>query len=167
MTPDPAVVLRRRFPGLVFWFGRRTGAWWALIPPPGGWRLVEAADPEQRRTPVLTDHWRGWGHASAEEYPDELRERAVRMVFEVRERAGHKQGSIARVADQLGVNRETPRNWVRQAEIDSGQRPGISTADRQRIAELERENAELKQANEIPKAAASFFTRDLDLRLPN
>ncbi len=71
------------------------------------------------------------------------------------------------MADQLGINRETLRNWVRQAEIDSGQRPGMSTADKQRIAELERENAELKRANEILKAASAFFARELDPRLPN
>jgi transposase len=100
-------------------------------------------------------------------YPDELRERAVRMVFEVRERTGRSTGAIARVADQLGINRETLRNWVRQAEIDSGQRPGMSTADKQRIAELERENAELKRANEILKAASAFFARELDPRLPD
>lgn len=100
-------------------------------------------------------------------YPDELRERSVRMVFEVRERTGQSKGAIARVADQLGINRETLRDWVRQAEIDSGQRPGTSTADKQRIAELERENAELRRANEILKAASVFFTRELDPRLPN
>src|SRR5690606_8632650 len=65
-------------------------------------------------------------------YPDELRERAVSMVFGVRERTGQAKGAIARVADQLGINRVTLRNWVRQAEIDSGQRPGTSTADKQR-----------------------------------
>jgi transposase len=100
-------------------------------------------------------------------YPDELRERAVRMVFEVRERTGQKTGAVARVADRLGVNRETLRNWVRQAEVDSGERPGMSTADRQRIAELERENAELRRANDILKAASAFFARELDPRLPN
>ncbi len=57
-------------------------------------------------------------------YPDELRQRAVRMVFEVREQTGQRPGAIARVGDQLGVNRETLRNWVRQAEVDGGQRPG-------------------------------------------
>ena len=53
MTPDAVTVLRRRFPGLVFWFGRRTGAWWALLPPPAGWRLIEAADPEELTRAVL------------------------------------------------------------------------------------------------------------------
>lgn len=95
-------------------------------------------------------------------YPDELRERAVRLVFEMRKSTGQRRGAIARVADQLGINRETLRNRVRQAEVDAGQRPGTSTADAQRIAELERENAELRRANDILKAASVFFARKLD-----
>nr|WP_236833292.1 transposase [Blastococcus sp. KM273128] len=90
-------------------------------------------------------------------YPDELRERAVRMVFEVREETGQRKGALARVAQQLGINPETLRNWVNQAEIDGGVRPGTSTDDRQRIAELERENRELRRANEILKSASAFF----------
>lgn len=99
-------------------------------------------------------------------YPDEVRERAIRMVFEIRQESGQQQGVIARVADKLGVNRETLRNWIKQAEIDGGHRPGTSTVDGKRIGELERENRELKRANEILKAAASFFARELDPRLP-
>ncbi|WP_344867122.1 IS3 family transposase [Planomonospora alba] len=90
-------------------------------------------------------------------YPDELRERAVRMVFEIRRQTGGAPGAIARVADQLGVHREALRGWVRQAEIDDGQRPGTSTSDAQKIAELEREVRELRRAGEILKAAALFF----------
>nr|WP_245956703.1 IS3 family transposase [Nonomuraea fuscirosea] len=90
-------------------------------------------------------------------YPQELRERAVRMVFEIREQSGNAPGAIARVAQQLGVHREALRGWVRQAEVDGGQRPGTSTADAQRIAELEREVRELRRANEILKSAAGFF----------
>ena len=99
-------------------------------------------------------------------YPDEVRERAVRMVFEIREESGQQQGAIARVADKLGVNRETLRNWIKQAEVDAGKRPGVSTVDAQRIAELEREIRELRRANEILKAASAFFARELDPRLP-
>ncbi len=99
-------------------------------------------------------------------YPDELRERAVRMVFQIREESGQQTGAVARVAGRLGVNRETLRNWVRQAEIDGGKRPGTSTADAQRITELEREIRELRRANEILKAASAFFARELDPRLP-
>ena len=99
-------------------------------------------------------------------YSDEIRDRAVRMVFQVRRESGQRQGAVAAVAAKLGVNRETLRNWIRQAEIDGGQRPGISTADAQRIAELEREVRELRRANEILKAASAFFARELDPRLP-
>ena len=76
-------------------------------------------------------------------YPAELRERAVRMVFEVRTESGQRIGAVARVAKKLGIGTEALRTWVNQAEIDSGQRPGTSTADTQRIAELEREVREL------------------------
>ena len=94
-------------------------------------------------------------------YPPELRERAVRMVLELREQTGQRTGTVARVAEQLGINRETLRNWINQAEVD-GQRPGVPTAERQRIVELERENRELRRANEILKAASAFFAAELD-----
>jgi transposase len=104
--------------------------------------------------------------AQAKRYPRELRERAVRMVFEIRGQSGQDKGAVARVASQLGVGRETLRTWVRQAEIDSGERPGTTTSDAQRIAELEREVRELRRANEILKAASAYFARELDPRLP-
>ena len=78
--------------------------------------------------------------AAQKKYPDELRERAVKMVLEIRERDGKGQGELARVARQLGVHPEALRSWVKQAEIDGGARPGTTTDDKQRIAELEREN---------------------------
>ena len=99
-------------------------------------------------------------------YPEELRERAVKMVLEIQAREGKGRGEVARVARQLGVHRETLRLWVRQAEVDSGQRPGTSSEDARRIAELERENRELRRANEILKAASAYFARELDPRLP-
>jgi transposase len=99
-------------------------------------------------------------------YPEELRERAVKMVFEVRDQDGKGRGELARVARQLGVHPEALRTWVRQAEIDGGQRPGTTTEDGRRIAELERENRELRRANEILKAASAYFARELDPRLP-
>jgi transposase len=77
------------------------------------------------------------------------------MVFEMRERTGERRGAIARVADQLGIHREALRGWIRQAEIDGGQRPGVPTSERQRIAELERENRELRRANEILNNSSS------------
>jgi transposase len=98
-------------------------------------------------------------------YPPELRERAVRMVFEIFER-GERLGAIHRVAGQLGIGYESLRTWVKQAEVDGGRRPGVTTADQQRIAELERENRELRRANEILKSASAFFARELDPRLP-
>ncbi len=99
-------------------------------------------------------------------YPEELRERAVKMVLEIQAREGKGQGEVARVARQLGIHRETLRLWVRQAQIDSGQRPGTSSEDARRIAELEREVRELRRANEILKAASAYFARELDPRLP-
>jgi transposase len=104
--------------------------------------------------------------APPRKYSSELRERAVRMVFELREQTGERTGTIGRVADQLGVHREALRTWVRQAEVDGGKRPGMSTSDAQRIAELERENRELRRANEILKAASAFFARELDPKPP-
>ena len=104
--------------------------------------------------------------ATHKKYPDELRERAVKMVFEIREREGKGRGELARVARQLGVSHETIRTWVQRAEIDDGTRPGTTTDDRQRIAELEREVRELRRANEILKAASAYFARELDPRLP-
>ena len=99
-------------------------------------------------------------------YPEELRERAVKMVFEIRERDGKGHGELARVGRQLGVHPEALRSWVKQAEIDGGERPGITSGDKQRIAELEREVRELRRANEILKAASAYFARELDPRLP-
>ena len=105
-------------------------------------------------------------HASQRRYPPELRERAVRMVRETVAEKGERFGVITRVARQLGIGSESLRSWVRQAEVDSGQRPGVSTEERRRIAELERENRELRRANEILKAASAFFARELDPRPP-
>jgi transposase len=99
-------------------------------------------------------------------YPPEMRERAVRMVREAIAESGERQGAVTRVATQLGIGTESLRNWVKQADIDSGKRPGVTTAEQRRISELERENRELKRANDILKAAAGFFARELDPRLP-
>jgi transposase len=104
--------------------------------------------------------------AAQKKYPDELRERAVRMVLEIRERDGKGQGELARVARQLGVHPEALRGWVKQAEIDGGTAPGTTTDDKKRIADLEKENRELRRANEILKAASAYFARELDPRLP-
>jgi transposase len=83
------------------------------------------------------------------------------MVFELREQTGEKTGTIVRVADQLGVHREALRTWVRQAEVDAGKRPGTTGSDAQRLAELERENRELRRANEILKRHVTRAPRRL------
>jgi len=88
------------------------------------------------------------------------------MVLQVRNESGQRAGSVKLVADRLGIHPESLRQWVKQEEIDSGGRPGTSAVDGQRIAELERENRELRRANEILIAASAFFARALDPRLP-
>ena len=100
--------------------------------------------------------------AAPRKYPDELRERATRMAVELRVDPATKQGAIARVAEQLGMHPETLRNWVRQAEIDGGVRPGTTTADADRIAQLEQEVRELRRTNHILKTASAFFAAELD-----
>ena len=95
-------------------------------------------------------------------YPAELRERAVRMVFDNEERYPSQWKAIVSVAEKLDVHRETLRNWVRVAEVDGGRRQGVTTAERDRIKELEREVRELRRANDILKSAATFFGAELD-----
>jgi transposase len=93
-------------------------------------------------------------------YPDELRERGVRLVFE----SGRP---VAHVACDLGVHRETLRLWVRQVEADSGARNDrLTSGERERVSQLEREVRELRRANEILKAASAFFARELDPTRP-
>ena len=103
---------------------------------------------------------------SQKRYPPELRERAIRMVHEAIATTGERHGVITRVARQLGIGPESLRNWVHQSEVDAGARSGLSTEERLRVTQLEREVRELRRANEILKAAASFFARELDPRLP-
>ena len=86
------------------------------------------------------------------------------MVLEIRQQTGEKHGAVTRVATELGIGTESLRGWVNQAEVDSGRRPGMSTADVQRIAQLEREVRELRRANDIFKAASVFFATELDGR---
>ena len=121
------------------------------------WRLL----PFEEKEPMAASN-----SAFQHRYQPEMRERAVRMVREAIAESGERVGAVTRVARQLGIGPESLRNWVKQAEIDSGKRPGVTTAEQRRINELERENRELKRANEILKAAASFFARELDPRLP-
>jgi transposase len=99
-------------------------------------------------------------------YPREVRERAVRMVFEHRHEYDSQWAAITSIAEKFGMTAETLRGWVRQAEVDTGHRPGTTTAEAERIRELERENRELRRANEILKAASAFFARELDPQPP-
>jgi len=95
-------------------------------------------------------------------YPEELRERAVRLAVEARRDPNTRAGALRRIGEQLGINPETLRNWVQQAEVDAGDRPGVTSDDAQRIAELEREVRELRRANQILKSASAFFAAELD-----
>ena len=96
----------------------------------------------------------------------EIRERAVRLVLEHQGEYSSQWAAISSIATKCGMTPETLRKWVRRAEVDAGARPGLSSAERQRLVELERENRELRRANEILKAASAFFARELDPRLP-
>jgi transposase len=95
----------------------------------------------------------------------EVRERAVRMVFDHAPDHASQWAAIRSVADKLGCTTETLRRWVRQAERDAGRRPGLTTDERTRLKQLERENVELKRANEILRKASAFFAQaELDRR---
>lgn len=87
--------------------------------------------------------------AAPKKYPDELRERATRLAVEARQDPARKAGALQRIGEQLGINPETLRGWVKQAEIDAGQAPGVTTAEAQRIKALEAEVRELRRANEM------------------
>jgi transposase-like protein len=101
-------------------------------------------------------------------YPDELRERAVRLVVEARDQDAKLSlnAAVHRVGKRVGVVPDTLRGWAKQAEIDSGRRAGTTTTEAAKIKTLEAEVRELKRANEILLAASSFFARELDPRLP-
>ncbi len=102
------------------------------------------------------------GKPQTRRYSQEEKAAAVRMVRTLRAELGTTQGTVQRVADQLGYGVESVRTWVKQADIDDGNAPGVSTAEARRIKELEQENRELRRANEILKRAASFFGAELD-----
>ena len=104
--------------------------------------------------------------ARSSRHPREVRERAVALVVETQPDYGSQWEAIVSVAGKVGVSGESLRRWVRQTEVDAGQRAGTTSADAEALRELRRENRELRRANEILKAAATFFARELDPRLP-
>ena len=96
--------------------------------------------------------------AAPKKYPTELRERAVRLYFE-----SDPRPVVRRLAEQLGVHHEALRTWIRQAQADRGERTDQpTTADLEELRRLRRENAELRRANEILKAASAFFVQEMD-----
>ena len=97
-------------------------------------------------------------------YPPELKERAVRLVFETAAEQGEWHGAVGKVAKQLGIGPESLRGWVHQEEVERGTRAGITNEERTHMKELEREVRELRRANEILKSAATFFGAELDRR---
>ena len=98
-------------------------------------------------------------------YPAELRERAVPLVFETTEEHGPQWAAIRSVSEKFGCTADSVRRWVRQAEKDHGQRAGLTTSEKERIKELERENRELKRANAILREASAYFAQaELDRR---
>jgi transposase len=99
-------------------------------------------------------------------YPPEVRERAVRMVFDHQGEYSSQWKAIESIAAKLSINHETLRIWVRRAETDAGERPGLTTDERAQIQELQKEVKELRRANEILKSAAVFFGAELDRRQP-
>jgi len=102
--------------------------------------------------------------AGQKRYPSELKERAVRMVLDLQRADPQDKNVISRVARQLGVGSESLRTWVKQAQIDAGQRPGLTTEEQAELSRLRKENRELRRANDILQAAASFFGAELDRR---
>jgi transposase len=102
------------------------------------------------------------GRPTTRRYTKEEKDQAVRLVFELRKELGTSQGTVVRVADQLGYGTESVRRWVAEAEIEAGGAPGMSGAERAKMKKLEQENRELRRANEILKRASAFFAAELD-----
>ncbi len=98
-------------------------------------------------------------------FPAEVRERAVRLVFEQQPQHDSQWAAICSIAEKMGCTAETLRKWVRQSEKDTGDRPGLTTSERDRLKDLEREVRELKRANEILRKASAYFAQaELDRR---
>ena len=107
-----------------------------------------------------------WSMSKSNRYSPEVRERAVRLVFEHEKEYSSQWSAMCSIASKIGCTPETLRSWVRRVETDQGQRAGMSTDDRERLKTLERENKELRRANEILKTASAFFAQaELDRKL--
>ena len=103
--------------------------------------------------------------AAPRKYSEELKERATRMAVEARRDPASRAGAISRIGKQLGIHPEALRNWVRQAEVDTGVREGVSSDDKAKIVALEREVRELRRANTILRQASAYFAQaELDRR---
>ena len=102
------------------------------------------------------------GKPTTRRYSDEEKAQAVRLVRKLREELGTEHGTVKRVAEQLGYGVESVRGWVKQADIDEGAKPGVTTAEAERIKTLEQEVKELRRANSILKSASAFFAAELD-----
>ena len=102
--------------------------------------------------------------STSKRYAPEVRERAVRLVLEHQHEHESQWAAIVSVAAKVGCTPETLRTWLRRVEVDEGRRPGLATDERAKLKELERENRELRRANEILKSASLFFATELDGR---
>ena len=103
--------------------------------------------------------------STSKKYSPEVRERAVRLVFEHQDQYESQWAAMASIAEKIGCTTESLRKWVRQAERDQGRKAGLSTDERERLKALERENKELRRANEILRKASAFFAQaELDRR---
>ncbi len=103
-----------------------------------------------------------FGKPTTRRYTPEEKAQAVRLVRQLRKELGTSQGTVGRVAEQLGYGTESVRLWVKQADIDSGEAAGTTSEDKVRIKALLQENRELRRANEILKKASAFFAAELD-----
>ena len=100
-------------------------------------------------------------------YPRDVRDRAVRLVLETAGQYPSRDAAVKSIAAKLGIGTaQSLRNWVRQAEVDAGERPGVTSSEAEEIKRLKRENAELRRVNEILKAASAFFAAELDRPQP-